>query len=325
MITQAAFPLNPRAVRWTASMVAAVGSVVAATAALATDTPKADLVNRKELRVCSDPADLPFSNDKKEGFENKIADIIADELKLPVVYTWYPKSSGFIRRTLFAKRCDLVIGWGQGDELVLNTNHIYRSVSVLIVKPGTGLDDVESLADPRLKDKAIGVIAGAPTGDYLARNGLMGKARPYQLVVDRRYASPGEEMVKDIRSGEIDAGVHWGPIGAYWAKQGGEPLKVIPLLKDTGQVKLHYRITMGVRQGDDNWKKELNKVIAKRQGDIDKVLLDYGMPLLVDNDQSMDMITAPRPNGGEAPPEPEASKKPAASTVPMPNSAEMAR
>lgn len=286
--------------------------------AQAADAPKADLVNRKELRVCADPADLPFSNEKGEGFENKIADIVADELKLPLQYTWYPKSMGFIRRTLAAKKCDLVIGWGQGDELVLNTNHFYRSVSALIIKPGTGLDGVDTLADPRLKGKRVGVVGGAPPGDYIAKYGLMANAKPYRLVVDRRYESPGEEMVKDIRSGEIDYGVDWGPIAAYWAKLGGEPLTVTPLLKEQGRVRLHYRITMGVRQGDDAWKRTINKVIAKRQGDIDKVLLDYGVPLLVDDDTSMEMITKPRPNGGEAPPEKDAPKSAAAPKVFVP-------
>jgi quinoprotein dehydrogenase-associated probable ABC transporter substrate-binding protein len=288
-------------------------------AAIAADAPKADLVNRQQLRVCSDPADLPFSNEKGEGFENKIAEIVADELKLPLEYTWYPKSMGFIRRTLAAKKCDLVIGWGQGDELVLNTNHFFRSVSALIYKPGAGLDGVDSLSDPRLKGKRIGVIGGAPPSDYVAKYGLMANAKPYRLVVDRRYESPGEEMVKDIRSGEIDAGVDWGPIAAYWARQGGEPLTIAPLLKDQGRVKLHYRITMGVRQGDDAWKRRINQVIAKRQGDIDKVLLDYGVPLLVDDDTSMEMITKPRQNGGEAPPETASPKDASAKQfVPVP-------
>lgn len=305
-IRQAAFALS--------SFAAAAAPFVA----LAAEAPRADLVNRQQLRVCSDPADLPFSNEKKEGFENKIADIVSDELKLPLEYAWYPKSMGFIRRTLAAKKCDLVIGWGQGDELVLNTNHFYRSVSALIYKPGAGLDGVDSLADPRLKGKRIGVIGGAPPADYIAKYGLMANAKPYRLVVDRRYESPGEEMVKDIRSGEIDAGVDWGPIAAYWAKQGGEPLTVVPLLKEQGRVRLHYRITMGVRQGDDAWKRQINKVIAKRQGDIDKVLLEYGVPLLVDDDTSMEMITKPRPNGGEAPPEPEKPKDAAAPKVVVP-------
>ncbi|WP_245256754.1 substrate-binding domain-containing protein [Hyphomicrobium denitrificans] len=271
----------------------------------AADVPRADLVNRKELRVCADPSDLPFSNQKGEGFENKIADIIADELKIPVAYTWYPKSLGFIRMTLAAKRCDLVIGWGQGDDIVLNTNAIYRSTSVLLYKKGTGLDGLETFADPRLKGKRIGVEQGTPGGNVVAANGLMSNVRGYRMNVDRRYFNPAEEMINDIRKGDVDAGVLWGPIGAYWATRGGEPLVVVPLLKEKVGGKISFRITMGVRNGDDAWKRQLNEIIRKRQGDIDKVLLDYGVPLLVDDDTSMEMVTKPRTTaaaGGSAAP-----------------------
>jgi len=182
-------------------------------AAGAVEGHRADLVNRQVLRVCSDPANMPFSNDKKDGFENKIADIVGEELKVPVEYTWFPQVTGFLRNTLFAKRCDLVIGTGQGDPSLLNTNAIYSSAYVLLYKPNHGLDGVDSLFDPRLKDKRIGVVAGTPPSNLIAKAGLMGKAKPYQLVVDRRYDSPAEDMVKDIRSGDIDTGVLWGPIG----------------------------------------------------------------------------------------------------------------
>ena len=294
-----------------ATLIIGIGSF--ALPGFAADAPTADLVNRQQLRVCSDPSDLPFSNEKGEGFENKIAGIIADELKLPLVYTWYPKSMGFIRLTLAAKKCDLVIGWGQGDEMVLNTNHIFRSVSALVYKPGAGLDGIDSLSDPRLKDKRVGIVAGTPPADYVAKYGLMTKAKPYRLVIDRRFESPAEEMMKDIRSGEIDVGIEWGPIAAYWASRGGDKLTVVPLLKEKGGPKLAYRITMGVRQGDDAWKRRLNEVIAKRQGDIDKVLLDYGVPMLVDDDTQMDAITAPRKSAAMPAPETAApAAKPAA-------------
>jgi quinoprotein dehydrogenase-associated probable ABC transporter substrate-binding protein len=268
----------------------------------AADAPKADLVNRQQLRVCADPADLPFSNQKGEGFENKIANIIGDELKLPVVYTWFPKSMGFVRMTLNAKRCDLVIGWGQGDDLVLNTNAIYRSTSALIYKKGTGLDGVDTLADPRLQGKKIGVQQNSPGGTLAARYGLMANVHGYPMNVDRRYSNPAEDMINDIRKGDVDAGILWGPIGAYWAKRDGEPLVVVPLVKETGADKIAFRITMGVRNGDDAWKRKLNEVIRKRQGDIDKVLLDYGLPLLVDDDTSMEMVTKPRYASSDASP-----------------------
>ena len=259
--------------------------------ALAVEGHRSDLVNRRVLRVCSDPANMPFSNQKAEGFENKIANIIGDELKVPVEYTWFPQAVGFTRNTLLAKRCDVIIGTGQGDELVLNTNAVYGSAWALIYKPGTGLDGVDSIFDPRLKDKRVGVVQNSPPGDLMAKAGLMGKARPYRMMVDRRYESPAEEMTKDIRAGEVDAGALWGPIAGYFATRGGEKLTVVPLVKDADKGRTAFRITMGVRQGDDLWKRQLNDIIRKRQADIDKVLLEYGVPIL---DEDSQPITSPR-------------------------------
>ncbi|MEQ1709932.1 MAG: substrate-binding domain-containing protein [Hyphomicrobium sp.] len=255
------------------------------------DGVRVDLVNRKTLRVCSDPSNMPFSNDKSEGFENKIADIVADELKVPVEYTYFPQAVGFIRRTLFAKACDIVIGYAQGDELVLNSNHYYKSVYALVHRANSGLDGVAEIADPRLKDKAVGIVAGTPPADNMNKAGLMGKARPYRLMVDRRYDSPAEQMIADIRKGEIDAGILWGPIAGYFAANGGEKLLVTPLLREATGPRMAYRITFGVRNGEDDWKRQLNQIILKRQGDIDEVLLKYGVPLVDEQDK---LITAPR-------------------------------
>jgi quinoprotein dehydrogenase-associated probable ABC transporter substrate-binding protein len=251
-----------------------------------------DLVNRKVLRVCADPANLPFSNEKGEGFENKIAEVIADELKVPVEYFWFPQSTGFVRQTLFSKRCDLIVGFAQGDELVLNSNAYYRSTYAIVTKPGTGLDGVDSLSDPRLKDKRIGIVANTPPGYLMAKHGLMGKAKAYQLMVDRRFEAPQEQMTKDIRSGEIDAGVLWGPFAGWLARRGGDPLTVTALRVDPElSTKMSYGVTLGVRLSDNDWKRQLNTVLRKRRADIDKVLLDFGIPIL---DDQMNPVTAPR-------------------------------
>jgi quinoprotein dehydrogenase-associated probable ABC transporter substrate-binding protein len=252
--------------------------------ARAAEGHRSDLVNRLSLRVCADPANMPFSNEKGEGFENKIAEIVAAELSVPVEYIWFPQATGFIRNTLFAKRCDVVMGYAQGDELVLNTNAYYRSAYTLVYRKGAGLDGVDHLADARLKDKRVGLIAGTPPTSIMLTLGLMGRAKPYPLMVDRRYDSPAERMIADIRSGEIDAGVLWGPIAGYFAAKGGEPLAVVPLLKETTGPRLAYRITFGVRPGEDDWKRELNALIAKLQGKLDAVLLQYGVPLLDEQD-----------------------------------------
>ena len=210
---------------------------------------------------------------------------------MPVDYTWFPQATGFIRQTLFAKRCDVVMGYAQGDDLVLNTNHYYRSAYALVLRKEAGLDGVDTLADPRLKGKRIGVIAGTPPASIMAQLGLIQHAKPYPLVVDRRYDSPGERMIDDIKSGDIDAGILWGPIAGYFAPKAGGQLVVVPLLKEVAGPRMAYRITFGVRNLEDNWKRELNALIAKRQGDIDAVLLQFGVPLL---DEQSDLIAQPR-------------------------------
>jgi quinoprotein dehydrogenase-associated probable ABC transporter substrate-binding protein len=216
---------------------------------------------------------------------------VATELKVPIEYVWFPQAMGFIRQTLFAKRCDVVMGYAQGDELVLNTNAYYRSVYALVYRQGAGLDGVDHLGDPRLEDKRFGLIAATPPTDILLRLGHLVRAKPYPLMVDRRYESPAEMMIADIRSGEIDAGVLWGPIAGYFAANGSEPLSVVPLLKETAGPRMAYRITFGVRPGEDDWKRELNVLIAKLQGKLDAVLLQYHVPLL---DEQNNLITAPR-------------------------------
>jgi quinoprotein dehydrogenase-associated probable ABC transporter substrate-binding protein len=275
----------------TVALLAVLLSMDLVTPVRAAEGQRVDLVNRTALRVCADPANLPFSNDNGEGFENKIAEVVAAELKVPVEYTWFPQATGFIRQTLFAKRCDVVIGYAQGDDLVLNTNPYYRSTYTLVYGRSSGLDGIDDLADPRLKDKRIGVVAGTPPSTVMARLGLIQRAKPYPLMVDRRHDSPGERMIDDIRSGDIDAGVLWGPIAGYFAAKGGDKLVIVPLVKESGGPRMAYRITFGVRNLEDDWKRELNALIAKRQGDIDAVLLEFGVPLL---DEQSNLITQPR-------------------------------
>jgi quinoprotein dehydrogenase-associated probable ABC transporter substrate-binding protein len=244
-----------------------------------------ELVDAKVLRVCADPNNLPFSNEKGEGFENKIAELLAVKLDKKLAYVWYPQSTGFVRNTLGTHRCDLIPGFPQGDELVQSTNPYYRTAYALVVKPGAGLDDLDRLTDPRLKEKRIGIVAGTPPATYLAVNGLMRKAKPYPLVVDTRVDSSAQAMMRDLASGEIDVGVLWGPIAGYYAKQTNPPARVVVLLKETGGPQLTFRIAMGVRASDQNWKRQLNRLIAENQTDINRLLLGFGVPLLDEKDR----------------------------------------
>ncbi len=241
-----------------------------------------DLVSHSAFRVCADPANYPFSHRDKGGFEMEIAELLAAELDRPVQYFWFPMATGFVRKTLSENRCDVIIGFAQGHELVLNTNHYYTSAFVLVTKPDSPLAAVETLGDPALQGKRIGIIAGSPPGNQLARYGLIARAKPYNLMVDRRHESPNEDMIADLVSGEIDAAIMWGPIGGNLAMQQDPPMTVTPLLREEFPPKLFYRITMGVRQGELVWKRQLNSLIRKTQPEIDAILTRWGVPLIDD-------------------------------------------
>ncbi len=245
----------------------------------------ADLVSRTALRVCADPANMPFSNEAGEGFENKIAELLAADLGLPLEYTWFPQATGFVRNTLGAKRCDLVIGYVAGSEVVQSTNPYYKSAWTLIYRKDRELDGVESLTDARLKGRRLGVVAGAPPATIMVTNGLMARAKPYALVVDRRYESPAEEMIRDIESGEIDGGVLWGPIAGYYVTKSRMPLTVVPLVHEDRSVRMAFRITLGLRHGETEWKHRLNDFLSVHRAEIEAILLRYGVPLLDEQDR----------------------------------------
>jgi quinoprotein dehydrogenase-associated probable ABC transporter substrate-binding protein len=253
-----------------------------------------ELVDPKVLRVCADPRNLPFSNEKGEGFENKIAELLAAKLDKKLAYVWYPQATGFVRNTLGAHRCDLIPGFPQGDELVQSTNPYYRTAYALVIRPDTGLDDLDALTDPRLKAKRIGIVAGTPPATYLAVNGLMPKAKPYPLVIDTRVDSSAQAMMRDLAGGEIDVGVLWGPLAGYYAKQANPPMRVVLLLKETGGPPLAFRIAMGVRAADQNWKRQLNKLIAENQTEINRLLRDFGVPLLDERNRPITVDAQPR-------------------------------
>ncbi|SIO47293.1 amino acid ABC transporter substrate-binding protein, PAAT family [Rhodovulum sp. ES.010] len=241
-----------------------------------------DLVSQTAFRVCADPANYPMSSEDGTGYENRLAELFAAKLELPVDYTWYPMATGFIRNTLRANRCDVVMGYAQGHELVLNTNHYFTSAYVLVVPKDGPLAGVEALSDPALQGSSLGVVAGSPPATHIARHGLVAKARPYHLMVDRRYESPGPDMLASLKAGEIDGALLWGPIGGPLVKEGYPEFKVIPLIHEELPPRLFYRITMGVRQGEKVWQRQLNSLIRRNQDEINAILREAGVPLLED-------------------------------------------
>jgi quinoprotein dehydrogenase-associated probable ABC transporter substrate-binding protein len=244
-----------------------------------------ELVDQDVLRVCADPHNMPFSNEKEEGFEQALAKLLAPKLgRTSVSFTYFPQATGFVRMTLAARKCDIIMGYPQGDELVQNTNHYYRTAYAMVFKPGAGLDGVTSLDDPRLKGKKIGVVAGTPPATNLATAGLMGNVKPYQLMIDTRIRSSAEDMIRDLESGEIDVALLWGPMAGYYAKKAPQPLTVAPLVNEK-HGRMAYRITMGVRPADQQWKRQLNRVIRENQKEINALLLSYGVPILDEQDR----------------------------------------
>ncbi len=253
-----------------------------------------ELVDPKVLRVCADPNNMPFSTERGEGFENRLAELLADKLGKGLSYSWYPQATGFVRNTLAAHKCDVIMGVPQGDDLVQVTNPYYRTAYALVLKQGQGLEGVETLGDPRLKGKRIGIVAGTPPGNNMAANGLMAHAKPYPLVVDTRVDSSAAAMMHDLASGEIDAGILWGPMAGYYARRTSPGATVVPLVKETTGPRLAYRIAMGVRYTDQEWKRQLNRTIQENQPAINKLLLSFGVPLLDDSDRAITEDSIPR-------------------------------
>lgn len=242
-----------------------------------------ELVDPNTLRVCADPRNLPYSNEAHEGFENKIAELLAQRLGKELAYVYYPNTTGFVRNTLNARRCDVIMGIPQGDDIVQVTNPYYRTSYAIVTRPGTDLAAVGDLADPRLKGTRIGIIAGTPPATNLAVNGLLANAKSYPLVVDTRFDSPAATMIEDLENNRIDAAILWGPMAGYLAKHSQVPLKVTALVKEPSGARMVYRIAMGVRPSDQNWKRQLNKFIAENVAEISKILESYGVPLLDEN------------------------------------------
>jgi quinoprotein dehydrogenase-associated probable ABC transporter substrate-binding protein len=238
-----------------------------------------DLVDRSALKVCADPNNLPFSDKKKEGFENKIAELVGAELGRPVDYIWFPQVIGFVRNTLQAHLCDLVIGTVAGDEIMQTTNPYYFTTYVMFYRSDKGLA-ADGVQDPRLASLRLGVVAGTPPADLLVHHDLMSRTKPYALTVDTRAESPTHEMVQDVVDGTIDAGFLWGPIAGYYRKHDALPLTLVPLKSEPGAARMAYHIAMGVRANEPEWRRRVNAAIVSRQAEITGVLRDYGVPLL---------------------------------------------
>jgi mxaJ protein len=241
----------------------------------------------RELRVCADPNNLPFSNQRREGFENRIAELIGAELGATVHYTWWPQRRGFVRSTLAAHQCDLIVGITTGAERVLTTRPYYRSSYVFVYRKDRHLR-IRSLDDPALRTLRIGVqLVGddynnTPPVHALSRRGIVGNLVGYSVVGDYSQENPPARIIDGVVAGDVDLAVAWGPLAGYFAKRSTIPLEVIPVSPaiDPPTLRFTFDISLAVRPGEENLKQELEGVLNRKQSAIDSILTQYGVPLI---------------------------------------------
>ena len=236
------------------------------------------------LRVCADPNNLPFSNHRGEGFENALAELVAGDLGVPVEYTWWPQRRGFIRATLRAGVCDVVMGVPHDFELAATTRPYYRSGYVFVSRRDRHLR-LRSLDDPRLRRLSIGLhvigddYASVPPGDALIARGIVDNLRGYSIYGDYARPNPPADLIAAVERGEVDVAVAWGPLAGYFAAGSGGALEVAPVAPAPG-VPLRFSISMGVRRGDTQLLGRLNEVLERRGADVRALLDRFHVPRL---------------------------------------------
>ena len=247
------------------------------------DEPRDD---HTQFRVCADPNNLPFSNRSQEGFENRLATLFAHELGQKVVYTWWPQRRGFLRNTLRAGVCDVVMGVPAGYDPVLTTQPYYRSTYVFVYRKDAGYD-VASFDDPLLHKLKIGVhligddYANSPPAHVLGAKGIVDNVVGYSVYGDYAEDSPPGKIIKAVATGEIDLAIVWGPIAGYFARKQAVPLSLVPVPVDTvSSFPLAYSIALGVRRGDEALKVKLDGLLQQKAAEVRQILQDYGVPLV---------------------------------------------
>jgi mxaJ protein len=239
----------------------------------------------RQLRVCADPNNLPFSNQRGEGFENRMAELIARELHATVQYTWWAQRRGFIRSTLNAGTCDVVLGIPYRFELALTTSPYYRSTYVFVYRKDMGLT-IRSFDDPLLRHLRIGVqligddYANTPPAHALANRGIIDNVIGYTVYGDYTQANPAAGIMEAVATGEVDVVIVWGPIAGYFARRQSVPLDIVAvsLPLDPPSLPFVFDISMGVRKGDEAFKGELQAVLERKRPEIEAILDEYGIP-----------------------------------------------
>ena len=239
----------------------------------------------RELRVCSDPNNLPYSNQRQEGYENRLAEMLAGDLHARLVYTWWPQHRGFLRNTLKAGTCDVVIGLPSSVELAWTTRPYYRSTYVFVSREDRGLA-VKSFDDPVLRKLKIGVQmvgddgANSPPAHALANRGIIDNITGYSVYGDYSQPNPPARIVEAVARGDVDLAVVWGPLAGYFAPRQKVPLALVPVFPqiDRPFLPFVFDMSMGVRRGDEKLHAELEAFIERRQPEINALLDRYGIP-----------------------------------------------
>ena len=244
-------------------------------------------LNQRILRVTADPNNLPFSNERREGFENKIADLIAKELGATLQYSWRAQRRGFFRETLKENRADLILGVPAHFDMALPTAPYYRSSYVFVFRKDKGLD-LHSLDDPRLRTLRIGVQMigndgrNTPPAHALADRGIIENVVGYTVYGDYTQPNPPSRVIQAVANGEVDVALAWGPLAGYFASREAVPLDVVPVSPqaDSPALPFTFAISMGVRRSDRTLRDTLDAILARRRLSIDSLLTAYGVPLL---------------------------------------------
>ena len=243
----------------------------------------------RHLRVCADPNNLPFSNRDGRGFENRIVELIAADLGADVRYTWWAQRRGFVRNTLLAGACDLIPGVPARFDQVATTAPYYRSTYVFVTR--RDLDPwIESIDDPRLRRLKVGVhligddYANPPPVAALARRGIVRNVAGYSIYGDYREPNPPARLIEAAARGDVDVAIVWGPLGGYFATREEAPLRVTPMREpdDGADVPFVFAIAMGVRPGDSVLARQVEAALARRRGEVRRILEEFGVPLLPD-------------------------------------------
>ena len=273
------------------------------------------LAQSPALRICGDPDNLPYSNERLEGFENRIAAVVADELGATPVYTWWPHQRGLVRNTIDAGTCDVIFGVPEGLDFVLWTEPYYRSSYVMAYRNDRG-HDFRSLDAPELRQLRIGVHVNTPPEESLARRGLLDNVATYSLFFDPRGdRDRPRKLLDDLVAGAVDVAVAWGPLAGYAATVLNAPLELVPLADEPG-VPLTFDISMGVEKGDEALKGRLEAAIDRRQADILAILEEYGVPLAGTDGVASEATTRTAPDASAAAAAPSPAASPPAEPAP---------